>query len=181
MPPDEKWTRRTYHARETTVASQVVRTANTVGIREIRELNENLSDKSNCIHDRGGLCRADSPKVMGEREDGPPVANVAELWVHRVVQNAGLCEKWPEDFGIANHVCRSVDLKYYKKEPDKNTCMRPTCFVAYMTEPSLILPFTSVRRPEFWSQKLWMIVPPGGVSHLKGRSLSASHSPETSV
>ena len=78
--------RQTYYAKETAVASHVVGSTNAVSIWEVRELNESLSDKSNRIYDRGGLHRrVDSPKVMGEREDRPPVANVAELLVHRVV------------------------------------------------------------------------------------------------
>ena len=77
--------RRTYYIKKTVIAIHEVGTAINVSIWEVRELNEDPSGESNGVHDRGGLRRADIPKVMGEREDRPPVANIAELLIHRVV------------------------------------------------------------------------------------------------
>jgi hypothetical protein len=67
------------------VTSRVVGRRILLMFGDVRELNERISDISDRIHDWGGLCRANSPKVMGERENRPPVRDCAKLPVHRVV------------------------------------------------------------------------------------------------
>jgi len=76
---------RTHHAGDAAVASEVVGSARTIDVGDVRELNQSISDISDSIHDRVGLCRTNGPKVMSECENRPPVPNSAEFLVHRVV------------------------------------------------------------------------------------------------
>ena len=75
----------TYHVGNVAVSSEIVGTALAVGVRDIQELNERVSDITDIIHNWGSHCRANNPKVMGKREDRPIAVLCAELRVHSVI------------------------------------------------------------------------------------------------
>jgi len=124
---------RTHRIISAIVASEVVATAPTVDIGDVRELNERASGTSDDINDRGSLYHANSPKVMSECENRPPVPDFAEFLVHRVVQDAGRFELRPDENIRADLVCHPADLECFEKDPDRIWRKWVTCFVEYMT------------------------------------------------
>ena len=108
-----------YHISNTVVASEIVRTSQGVDIRDVQELDERVPDIANNIHNRGGLCCANDPKVMGECEKWEVVRDCAELWVHSVIQNTSSLKCSLDGTSRCDLVCQSGNLKYIDKEPDR--------------------------------------------------------------
>ena len=45
-------------------------------------MKERVSDISDGVHDRGGLCSENGPEIMGKRDSWPIVLDRTELWIH---------------------------------------------------------------------------------------------------
>jgi hypothetical protein len=69
----------THHVINTVVASEIVRAAQVVDVREVRELNERVSDISDGVHDRWSLGGENGSKVMGECDSWSIVLDHAKL------------------------------------------------------------------------------------------------------
>ena len=57
-----------YYVKSTVVTSEIVGGAQSISVWDVQELNERVSEGSDCKKKRGRLCRADDPKVMCERK-----------------------------------------------------------------------------------------------------------------